>query len=74
MRNPERIPVLLDALGERWMQAPNKSFGQLLIDLGYLATIPSDMYGYGSKAVYDPYYYEDDMLAIVVGVKLKEES
>jgi hypothetical protein len=74
VRNPNRIPVLLDALRERWLQYPDMRFGQLLTEIGYLSTIPSDVYGYSVVGVYDPYYYEDDALAIELGVELEEES
>jgi hypothetical protein len=74
VRNPHRIPVLLDALRQRWLQHPDQRFGQLLTEIGYLNTIPSDMYGYSVVGVYDPYYYEDKILAIALGLAREEEA
>lgn len=34
MRNPKRIPLILKALEEKWLENSDMRFGQLLINMG----------------------------------------
>ena len=54
MRDPARIPVVLDAIRERWEKHPDQRLCQLLFNL---------------HQQYDGFYVEDDELLILMGKK-----
>lgn len=47
MRDPSRIPVILDALRAAWEESPDMRLGQLVVNVT------------GQR---EPFYYEDDTL------------
>lgn len=61
MRNPERIKVVLDEIGNAWRCTPDARLGQLLINAA-------------TKAEMDLYYMEDEVLAAHTFKLLKESS
>lgn len=60
VRNPDRIPVILDELREFWNQHPDWRLGQIVANLNYEAT--------GTN---DPFYIEDDVLLELLKNKKK---
>jgi hypothetical protein len=61
MRNPKRIKVVLDEIGNAWRCTPDSRLGQLLINAA-------------SKAGIDLYQIEDEQLAANVFKLLRESS
>ncbi len=51
MRDPDRIPVILDELKEYWIRCPDLRLGQIISNFGSFA-------GLGN----DPFFMEDDVL------------
>ncbi len=53
MRDPKRIPEILAALGEYWMNHPDLRLGQIVSNM-----VPLNP---GSTIIPDPFYMEDEV-------------
>lgn len=61
MRDKNRIPIILAKLEKIWSDVPDLRLGQLICNLSYEA-------GCGN----DPYFMEDEVLEILLNLKIKE--